>query len=429
MLSGDRNPGKVLVLTADHEVDRRILQQISLLESAGWQVNLYSPLASSVVSPADGQAAASRPSPLEPGNNLFKFTYRIFRGILGDRGVAAVIKRCVWRVLSGSSRFLDRFHSLPLQELKQAPRPQVVIAHDLPMLPMGARLAEHFSCALIYDSHEFFPGQIMPWWESRAWKNLEKKYIKHADAIITVNASIAEVIVRQYGVAPVHVVQNVVDAPPGLFSSEKMLRASLGMGQKERIVLYQGGLSAGRNLRAIVLAMKSVRNESIRLVFLGDGEEFDDLKDLVQTERLDQRVIFHPRVDQGSLPFYTSDADIGIIPYVANCLNNRLCTPNKLYEFMAFGIPVLGTDLVEVRRILDVYECGCVVDMAQPERIGAAMDAIFSEPCVLDAWKVNVRVAGQELSWQREGVRWLEIFGSAVSDMRMSSSKTARRAS
>ena len=173
MLSGDRNPGKVLVLTADHEVDRRILQQISLLESAGWQVNLYSPMATSVVSPADGQAAASRPSPLEPGNNLFKFTYRIFRGILGDRGVAAVIKRCVWRVLSGSSRFLDRFHSLPLQELKQAPRPQVVIAHDLPMLPMGARLAEHFSCALIYDSHEFFPGQIMPWWESRAWKNLE----------------------------------------------------------------------------------------------------------------------------------------------------------------------------------------------------------------------------------------------------------------
>lgn len=429
MLSGDRDPGRVLVLTADHEVDRRILQQISLLESAGWQVNLYSPQASGGVLPADGQTTVSRPSPREAGNNLFKFTYRIFRGILGDRGVAAVIKRCVWRLLSSSSRFLDRFHSLPLQELKKAPRPQVVIAHDLPMLPMGVKLAEHFSSVLIYDSHEFFPGQIMPWWESRAWKNLEKKYIGLADAIITVNASIADVIGRQYGVAPVHIVQNVVDAPPGLSSSEKMLRASLGLGQKEKIVLYQGGLSAGRNLRAIVLAMKWVRNESIRLVFLGDGEEFDDLKDLAQAERLDQRVIFHPRVDQDSLPFYTSDADIGIIPYVANCLNNRLCTPNKLYEFMAFGIPILGTDLVEVRRILDAYECGCVVDMARPEKIGAAIDSIFSEPCVLDAWKVNVRVAGQELSWQREGVRWLEIFGSAVNDGDMRDGNSARRVS
>ncbi|MVT38163.1 hypothetical protein GO497_17585 [Acidovorax citrulli] len=174
MPSGDRNPDKVLVLTADHEVDRRILQQISLLESAGWDVNLYSPLGSCVVPFADGQVPASRPSPREAGNSLFRFTYRIFRGILGDRGVAAVVKRCVWRLLSGSSRFLDRFHTLSLQELKQAPRPQVIIAHDLPMLPMGARLAEHFSCPLIYDSHEFFPGQIMPWWESRAWKNLER---------------------------------------------------------------------------------------------------------------------------------------------------------------------------------------------------------------------------------------------------------------
>ncbi|MGP3507879.1 glycosyltransferase [Paracidovorax citrulli] len=429
MPSGDRNPDKVLVLTADHEVDRRILQQISLLESAGWDVNLYSPLGSCVVPSADGQVPASRPSPREAGNSLFRFTYRIFRGILGDRGVAAVVKRCVWRLLSGSSRFLDRFHTLSLQELKQAPRPQVIIAHDLPMLPMGARLAEHFSCALIYDSHEFFPGQIMPWWESRAWKNLEKKYIGLADAIITVNASIAEVIGHQYGVAPVHVVQNVVDAPPGLFSAEKMLRTSIGLGHEERIVLYQGGLSAGRNLRAIVLAMKSVRNKSIRLVFLGDGEEFDDLKDLVRTERLDQRVFFHPRVAQDYLPFYTSDADIGIIPYVANCLNNRLCTPNKLYEFLAFGIPVLGTDLVEVRRILDTYECGCVVDMARPESIGAAIDAVFSDPCVLDAWKRNVRVARQELSWQREGVRWLEIFESAVDKMNMRDDKPARRVS
>lgn len=429
MLSGDHNPGKVLVLTADHEVDRRILQQIALLESAGWQVNLYSPLASSVVSPANEQVAASWRSPREAGRNLFKFSYRIFRGILGDRGIAALIKRCAWRVLSGSAQFLDRFHSLALHELKQAPRPQVIIAHDLPMLPMGAKLAEHFSCALIYDSHEFFPGQIMPWWESRAWKNLEKKYIAQADTIITVNASIAEVIGRQYGVAPVHVVQNVVDAPPGLFSSEKMLRASLGLGQEERIILYQGGLSAGRNLHAIVLAMKSVRNDSIRLIFLGDGEEFVGLKDLVQTERLSRRVIFHPRVDQDSLPFYTSDADIGIIPYVANCLNNRLCTPNKLYEFVAFGIPVLGTDLVEVRRILDAYECGCVIDMAQPEKIGAAMDAIFSEPRVLDAWKVNVRVAGQELSWQREGVRWLKIFGSAVNGTNIGDGNKASRVS
>jgi glycosyltransferase involved in cell wall biosynthesis len=410
MHSNEAPKRRAVILTADHEVDRRILQQNRDLVKAGWDVFTYCPNER-----AGGSKIADED--IQRSNfGLFYSLYHLFLRFVGTGEIASVIKRIIWRLLSGLPWFLEKFHSLGVDRLRGMERPTLVIAHDLPMLPLGVQLARYFSCRLIYDSHEFYSGQIMPLWESWAWRWLERKYIKHADAVITVNPSIAELIEIGYGLEKVHVVQNAVDRSQDDLSAGdgNSLRAALGISFAEKILLYQGGLSSGRNLHNLVLSLKLVKTNGVKLVFLGGGELYEDLIETVKENDLEGKVLFHSRVSQEMLSKYTLEGDVGVIPYLPNCLNNKLCTPNKLYEFIAAGVPVLSSDLKEVKRILYRYGCGFTVDMDSPSAIAAGIDDIFADPATLSDIKANARAASAQVNWKNEGAVWMGIVETVM---------------
>jgi glycosyltransferase involved in cell wall biosynthesis len=131
------------------------------------------------------------------------------------------------------------------------------------------------------------------------------------------------------------------------------LLSDFGLPVDKRIVLLQGGLSAGRNLEVLVDAMHYVKDPSVVLVVLGDGLLLRSLQKMAQQEGLAGRVYFHAAVPQNELLELTAAADAGVIPYQATCLNNHYCTPNKLFEFIAAGLPILATDLPEIRRLVE----------------------------------------------------------------------------
>lgn len=396
----------VVMLTADRQIDRRITLEADSLESAGWQVVIVGmPLDSGqdhdarVVRIGGDAGAAMR-------ENLILVAYRWLRGCLPMNGaVMRWLKRMAWRYFVNQESFYTRLFLATA--LRYSPR--VFVAHDLPMLPVAASAARACGARLVYDSHELYSEQEFSDHERHKWAQIEARHIGACDVVVTVNPSIAAELKRRYALSGVRVIYNA-DRTSQAPAESRSLHEVFGLSADKKIVLMQGGLSAGRNLEVLVDAMRYVQNPSVVLVVLGDGLLLHRLQKLAQQEVLLGRVYFHAAVPQNALPELTAEADAGVIPYQATCLNNYYCTPNKLFEFIAAGLPILATDLPEIRRMVHEREIGLVGDTSTPQNMAALLDDFFSDEQRFAAWKARVLVARQDICWEQEEKKLVEIY-------------------
>lgn len=400
----------VVMLTPDRQIDRRILLEADSLEAAGWQVSIIAmPLDGSAVDDPRviriGSGAGAGAAGAKRENRVLD-AYRWVRGNLPMNGhLMRLMKRLAWRYLVDQESFyLKLFESTVTQYA-----PTVFVAHDLPMLPVASLAASRSGAKLVYDSHELYCEQEFSEREKQRWAQIEAKYIASCDAVITVNQSIATELEHRYGIARVNVIYNAERAT-GVPPVSRLFHELFGLTPDKKILLLQGGLSAGRNLEVLADAMNYVRNAAVVLVILGDGQLLKKMQACVKN--LPDRVYFHPAVPQHELLKYTVAADAGVIPYQAICLNNRLCTPNKLFEFIAAGIPILASDLPEIRNMVVGQEIGLVGDMSTPENLAALIDAFFGDAQRLASWKNNLQVARQRICWEVEAKKLVEIYGA-----------------
>lgn len=285
----------------------------------------------------------------------------------------------------------------------------VVVAHDLPMLAVARALAEHFRASLVYDSHELFCEQEFSRGEQRGWEEIERKHIGACERVITVNPSIARELEKRYALANVEVIHNAERVAP-LAQRSRYLHDQFAIPYESRVLLFQGGFSAGRNLHALIESMALIRLANVHLVLLGEGQLSSALSKLIIAKSLQARVHIHPAVPQQHLLDITASADAGIIPYQPICLNNYYCTPNKLFEFIAAGLPVLASDLPELRRLVADNGIGQVRELGSARLIADAITDFFSDDGQLLAWQEKQKEIRQILSWQREGERLQWIY-------------------
>lgn len=396
----------VVMLTADRQIDRRITLEADSLESAGWQVVIVGmPLDSGQDHDArvvriGGDAGAAR------RENLVLVAYRWLRGCLPMNGaVMRWLKRMAWRYFVDQESFYTRLFLATA--LRYSPR--VFVAHDLPMLPVAALAARACGARLVYDSHELYSEQEFSDHERHKWAEIEARHIGACDVVVTVNPSIAAELKRRYALSGVQVIYNAErtsEAP----AASRRLHEVFGLSVDKKIVLMQGGLSAGRNLEVLVDAMRYVQNPSVVLVVLGDGLLSHRLQKLAQQKGLLGRVYFHAAVPQNALLELTAAADAGVIPYQATCLNNFYCTPNKLFEFIAAGLPILGTDLPEIRKLVQEQKIGLVGDTGSSRNLASLMDDFFSDEQRFASWKARVVMARELICWEQEEKKLVEIY-------------------
>jgi glycosyltransferase involved in cell wall biosynthesis len=141
----------------------------------------------------------------------------------------------------------------------------------------------------------------------------------------------------------------------------------------------------------------------VHLAFLGDGLLRDRLAALARRVGVADRVHLVPAVPQADLLGYTRSADLGVIPYRPNCLNNRFCSPNKLFEFIAAGLPIIASDLPELRRFVVGYGIGLVGNTESPRALAGMVDAFFERPEIAEGFRSNLVRARREVNWAREG--------------------------
>jgi len=300
------------------------------------------------------------------------------------------------------------FRSL-FHELRVRPA-DVIHAHNVHTLPFCWWAAKRKGARLVYDSHELFTGLQLaePTFRERVKQYLEhvteRLFIHRADGVITVSRSYSEIIGRTYGIERPTVVQNVSPLQP-LQRKTGLIRRRLGLGEERMVVIYQGGYHlVTRALDKLVLAARELPDH-YAVVFVGFAVRNEDqlLQDLVRREGLTDKVFFLPPVPHNELLLYTMDADIGVIPFIDNCPAMHYCTPNKIYEYLMAGIPVVATDLPELRRVIERWDVGTLCDPTDPSLLAQAIRELADDPTELESRKQRARrAAEEEYNWQLE---------------------------
>jgi glycosyltransferase involved in cell wall biosynthesis len=330
---------------------------------------------------------------------------RIRRKVPINSGLMRGMRALAWRFLLDQERFfLGLFLPTALSY-----RADVYLAHDLPMLPVAVAAARAIGARIAYDSHELYAEQEFSARERMRWIEIERRYIGAADAVVTVNPSIAAELRRRYDLDKVTVILNA-EEPADFPESPDRLRQQLGLRASDRILLFQGGFSAGRNLETLVDAMTAIKDPSIHLVFLGEGQIRNALQRRAAEAGTTDQVHFLDMVPQKELLSYSASADLGIIPYQSTCLNTYLCTPNKLFEFIAAGTPMLASDLPELRRLVENEGIGEVADLSTAQGIAAAVKGLFSEAMRLQQFRERIRQVRHQISWTVEGAKFVSVF-------------------
>jgi glycosyltransferase involved in cell wall biosynthesis len=287
-----------------------------------------------------------------------------------------------------------------------------VHANDLITLPVAAPLARRTGAQLIYDAHELYPevSTLSPL-EARVWRHLERPLIKRADRVMTVCDSIARELVLRYEVRLPVVLLN---CPPRAMRTGRgnhhLLRLKAGLnGNSEPIVLYQGGFAPNRGLPALVGAAGLWRQGV--LVLMGWGRLEEELRAMIANQGLSDRVVITGPVAQSDLLDFTAGADVGVIPYEPVGLNNTYTMPNKLFEYIAAGLPVVATDLPELRRVLHGDGLGLTFQTVSPTAIAAAVDQILEDRALRAQMHANVLRVQDRYTWESQVPVLLELYG------------------
>jgi glycosyltransferase involved in cell wall biosynthesis len=173
-------------------------------------------------------------------------------------------------------------------------------------------------------------------------------------------------------------------------------------------VLHQGAVAEGRGGGNLVRAVAEM--DSAHLLFLGaDGAFAEGLVHLASELGAADRTHFHPPVALTELLSYTTQADVGVSLLEDTCDNHRLALPNKLFEYLAAGLPVVVSDLPEMRRLVFERQVGWVTDPGDPADIARALvEATGSRGD--ESLENRVRVAAAELNWRQERSRLTDLY-------------------
>ncbi len=401
------------MFTTDRQIDRRILLQADTLESAGWRVVIIAMPVNTPESDEDPRVVriAVSGSVGKNRHSLAALAYRRLRHWIPMNSVAMRrLRALLWfLVVNPETFFLELFR----EPAARYPA-DIAVAHSLSTLPVAAAAARRSGGSLVFDSHELHVEQKLTRREKRIWTAIESRYIHRCDAVITVNPSIAAELERRYQLDKVHVVHNAERVSEDAPARGRLFHQHFDLPASAKILLYQGGLSSDRNLQVLAKAIGLVRTSDLHLVLLGDGVLAARLQRIAVFHGLQDRIHLHPRVPQNSLLAYTASGDAGVIPYQPNCENNRLCTPNKLFEFVAAGVPMVATDLPELRRLIVTNELGLVGDTKSPRSLAALIDRMLGDPNHLQHFRRGVMSARSQLSWQTESKALLGVYRQFV---------------
>lgn len=266
---------------------------------------------------------------------------------------------------------------------------------------------------LVYDSHEYFlevPELAGRPLVKKIWSGIERFIFPKLKHVFTVNKSIADIYNKQYCV-DLKVMRNV----PVFVKETNILiksKSELGLPKDKKIILLQGaGINVDRGSEEILEAMQWI--DAVFLI-IGSGDVLPKLKDLVKSFNLEHKVVFTGRVPFEKLMEYTAVADVGVTLDKDTNLNYKFSLPNKLFDYIHAELPVIASNLIEVRRIINEYKVGLVLTNHNPKEMAKEISGFLQNERLFSQTKINTSKAKSLLNWGLEKQVLIKEYESII---------------
>lgn len=323
------------------------------------------------------------------------------------RSVARPIRRFRAQLLKFS------FTRLAVADAAAEWQPDVIHAHDLITLPAAVKTAHGLGARVIYDAHELEqhrsnPG---PLW-ARLWtRHHEHKYAPLADRVVTVSDSIANHLEAELNVQRPLVVFNsptVMSDKPG----HRDVRGDLSLPDNAPLVIYVGKLTTNRGLEMVVEAL--ARADEIHFVCVGSRVPIveQSVRDLAQTLNVQGRLHILDPVPPDSIVPYIRTADLSVIPTQDASLSYRYSMPNKLFESVFAGLPVVVSDLPDMRRFVERTGTGIVMNQADPKDIARALREAYARRADFALSPERMCKIVGDYGWDTQGQKLIALYDS-----------------
>lgn len=287
-------------------------------------------------------------------------------------------------------------------------RANLLLSNDLDTALPNYFVSRLKGIKMIYDSHEYFtetPELVNRPKVQRVWKRIEEFVVPKLDEMITVCDSIADLFREKYGVK-CHVIRNI---PARKALPPKGDKAELGLPTDKHLLVLQGsGINIQRGAEELVQAMQYL--DDCHLMIIGGGDVLPILKQMVIDLNITDRVRFLPRMSYSKMMAYTQNAELGFCLDKDTNLNYRFSLPNKLFDFIQAGVPIIASHLTEIEKIIRKYDLGLFIENHDPKTIAETIREGLSDTERIKAWKTNLAQAAKDLCWENEEQKLLGIY-------------------
>lgn len=367
-----------MLVTTDVAHDSRILREASALRDAGHEVTVVGRGVPTNWCAPDGITVTSATSV----------------GAAGTTHAPAAVR---WLFLPEHRARVWRHWGAQARRRVAGQQFDVIHAHDFNTLALAEEFARHQGAFLVYDAHEWWSGRQRhgrptPWLRHRD-RGTERRIVAEADAVLTVSPGIATRL-EQWANRPVTLVRNTF---PRIGTASRS-----PLGTRPRGLVYAGRISRGRDLEAV---LAGTRGTAVQTVLMGPTDaRYQDW--LVRSEH-GADVAMRPAVPTEQVDPVLRQYGLCAVPLPDNCDNHRLALPNKLFQAVRAGVPVVAADLPELRALVRAHRLGVLYRPGDAESLRrAVIRAVQDYPALLS----SVASAAGELCWERDAERLVEVY-------------------
>lgn len=287
--------------------------------------------------------------------------------------------------------------------------------HD-PELIVAGLLLKLRGRKVVWDVHEHYPNSILDkFWIDKSLRHLASRYFdffermaaRFFDYVIYTTPLVGARYQR------LKVRCGRIDNYPSVRASETFKRAP------QKRIIYLGAMSRIRGLVEVIEAFALLADGhpgwELCLVGVCRPPEFEDeLRALAAERHVATRVRFVPWVPYEQKEKLLSEAAMGLVTYLPYA-NNTSCLPNKLFEYMLAGVPVIASDFPLYREVVEPGRCGLLVDPTRPQGIAEAMELLIQHPQEAHSMGENGRQAVlEEYNWESQSVKLLQIYRAVL---------------
>jgi glycosyltransferase involved in cell wall biosynthesis len=288
------------------------------------------------------------------------------------------------------------------------------VAHDLPTLLPALSAARRRSAPVAYRVHELWterrrvPGR-------RVWRTMERRLARRADLVVAPTPERAEFLRERLKLGTLPLV--VMNCPP-LREPEAgdalrlMLNAAGYHAEGRWLVLYQGTIATSRCILEMLAATAALPAD-VLVVLMGpvDGQLKTGLEAALR--RAGQRVVLLPPVPADKVWPAVCSANAGLALYRPDSLNNRLCAPNKVFEYMMAGLPIIGSNSPGLEDLVKGNGVGVLVDPEDPQEIARGVVTVLG-PEGASMGRRGRQLALERYNWGHQSAALLEAYTRLV---------------